>query len=122
MRPYVAGGHDDVLGERAVTVHADAHAIGAQHPPARHAVAALAAHDVALGADQLALVDRLHALAELGHLPHELVPDHQRRVDGRLCPFVPGLDVQVGATDAGAQDADQDLAGSRLRLRHVPQP
>ena len=34
-------------------------------------------------------------------------------------PVVPGLDVQVGAADAGAHDADLDVAGAGFRLRAV---
>src|SRR5207247_4763752 len=103
----------------AIPVHADADAVGAQHAPTSQAVAAAPAHDVALGADKLADVHRLDALAHLGDLAHELVPDHERQLQGRLSPVVPCVDVQVGSADAGAQHANQDLARARLRLGHV---
>src|SRR5438105_11322147 len=78
--------------------------------------------DVALGADDLAGKDRRDALAQFDDLADELVPNHQWRVDGVLRPLVPAVDVEVGAADAGAEDADQNLARTRLRLRDVLQP
>ena len=47
------------------------------------------------------------------------MPRHQRHLDGALRPVVPGVDVQVGAADAGPQHAHLRLAGTRRRLRHL---
>src|SRR5207248_7346758 len=117
--PDVAGRHDDVLRKRTIALDADAHRVGAQRAAARHAVAALAADDVALGAYQLANVDGLDALAQRGNLTDELVTDDQPLLDGGLRPFVPRVDVQVGTADARAEDADQHLARAGLRLRDI---
>ena len=122
VRPEVAGRHHDELGEGAVTLDADPNGVGAQRPAAGHAVAAAPAHDVPLGADDLAWKDRGDAITQLHHLADELVPNHQRRVDGRLRPFVPALDVEVGAADSCAQDADQDLSGTWFGVGDVLQP
>ena len=75
-----------------------------------------------LGADELAGVDRGDILPELDDLADELVADDQSGLDRVLGPLVPRVDVEIGAADAGAEDADQDLSRTRLRLRHVLQP
>jgi hypothetical protein len=102
MRPHVARRHDDVLGEGAVALDADADRIRAQPSTAGQAVATFAAGDVSLGADELAPVERRHVLAQLRDLAHELVADDEAGLDGVLRPLVPGVDVEVRAADAGA--------------------
>ena len=119
--PQVPGGHDDVLGERAIALHADPDRVRAQRTPAGHAVAATPADDVSLGAHQLPHVNGLDALPELRHLTDELMAHHQGRLDRRLCPFAPGIDVEVGSTDAGPEHADQHLARRRRGFGHVVQ-
>ena len=122
VRPQVARGHDDVLGERAVTVDSDADGVGAQRPPAGQAVAAAAARDVAFRADDLAWVDRRHVFAELDDLTDELVADDQRRLDRVLRPLVPRVDVKVGAADSGAENTDQDLTRAGPGFGDVIEP
>src|SRR5690606_11177190 len=121
-RPQVGGRHHDVLGEGAVAVHADAHRVRAQVGAAAAAVAAVAADDVAFGRDALADAVAGHARAHFDHAADELVADHQAGLDGALAPFVPQVDVQVGAADGGLLDLDQDLVGTRLRDRHLLHP
>src|SRR5207249_7774516 len=122
MWPEIARGHDDVLGECAVALHPDADGVGAEGAPPGHAVPAAPAHDVTLRADDLAGVHRGHVLAELDHLAHELVPDDQAGLDRVLGPLVPGVDVQVRAADAGAEDADEHLTRPWLRFWYVLEP
>jgi hypothetical protein len=122
MRPEVAGRHDDELSEGTVSLHADPNRVRTQRAASGQAVAAAPAHDVSLSADYLAGVDRRHTVAQLHHLTDELVSDDKRGVDGRLGPLVPGFDVEVGATDACAQDADQNLAWTGNRFGHILQP
>src|SRR5205823_4067613 len=105
--------HHDVHGEGAVALDTDPDRVGTEMAAAGHAVATAAADDVALGADQLSLVQVLDTLAPAGDLADELVPDHQRRLDGRLRPLVPALDVEVGPADPGPQHPDQHLAPAR---------
>ena len=54
-----------------------------------------------------------HVRAHLLDDPHELVADHQRRADVALGPSVPGVDVQVGAADAGGEDPDEHVVDAR---------
>ena len=114
-------GHDHVLGEGAVAVNADATAVDAEVTSAGTAVAAPAADQVALGADDVADVHIEDADPHLRHLADELVAEDQRRRDRLLRPRVPGLDVQVGATDAGATHADEHVRRSGHGDRHVRQ-
>jgi hypothetical protein len=97
----------------------DPDAVGAQLTATGQAVPALSAHDVTLGSDDLAGIDGRHSVAQLHDLADELVADDQGWFDGVLRPLVPALDVEVGAADAGAQDADQDFAGTRARVRDL---
>ena len=50
------------------------------------------------------------------------VPDYERDRDGALRPGVPAIDMQVGAADAGAKDADEHIVDADGRLGHVLQP
>ena len=122
VRPQVAGRHDDELGEGAIALDSDADGVCAQGAAARHAVAAAAADDVAFGTHDLAGKHRRHAFAQLDDLAHELVADHERRLDGVLGPLVPAVDVQVGAADPCAENAKQHLTRPWLGLRHVLEP
>src|ERR1700674_4866206 len=120
--PQVDRRHHDQLGEGAVALDSDADRVGAERAPAGQAIAAAPANDMSLGSDDLARLNRRDTFAQPNHLADELVANHQRRMDRRLGPFVPALDVQIGAADARAQDADQHLAGTRRRIGYVPQP
>jgi hypothetical protein len=122
VHPHVPGRQGDVLGERAVAADAEPHCVPAQVPPPGQAVAALAAHQVALAADQVADLDVGDVPADVGDLADELVAEHQRGAHGLPRPAVVGADVQVRAADAGAEHLDQDVARADGRLGHVSQP
>src|SRR5690606_2204687 len=113
-RPQVAGRHDDVLGEGAIAVDADADRVRAEVLATGTTVAALAADDVAFGRDALADVVAGRARTQLHHAAHEFMADGQALRDGALRPLVPQVDVQVGAADRGLLEADQDLVGAGL--------
>ena len=61
-------------------------------------------------------------LADLLDAPHELVAHDQGHRDRLLRPGVPVVDVQIGAADAGLQDADQDIVDAGLGDRDLLQP
>ena len=115
--PDVRHGQRDELGERARAVDADALGVRAEVPAAGHAVAAATAHEVALAADEVTGREVVDVRSDLDDLAHELVADDHRHRDRALRPGVPGADVQVGAADAGALDADQHVVDADLRLR-----
>src|SRR5690606_30784354 len=121
-RPQVAGRHHDVLREGAVAVHADANRVGAQVLAPGAAVAAVAADDVALGRDPLPDPVAGHARAEAGDPADELVADHQALRNRALGPFIPEVDVQVGAADGGLLEADQHLVRTRFGHRNLLHP
>ena len=119
--PDVRHRQHDLLGERAVAAHAQPDRVRAEVPAAGPAVAAAAADDVALAADDVADCEVVDVAAELEDLADELVADDERRPDRLLGPGVPVGDVEVGAADAGLQDADPDVVDAHRRLRHVAQ-
>ncbi len=120
--PDVGLRHAQVLGEAALAVHPHPAGAGAQVTPARQAVAAVPADQVALPAHRLAgekVPDHgAHALHDAG----ELVPDHQGHRHVLRGPGVPVVDVQVRAADGGFPDADQHVGGADFRLAHLLQP
>ena len=82
-------GSDDVLGEGARPVDADATGVGAEMAPAGQAVAAAAADDVALAADEVAEAEVVDVGADRDDLADELVADDHRHRDGLLRPRRP---------------------------------
>ena len=121
MVPDVGHRDRDVLGEGAGAVDADAAGVGAEVAAAGHAVATAPADDVALAADQVAYLEVVDVGADLDDLADELVADHQRHRDRRLRPGVPGVDMEVGAADAGLLDPDQDVVDADRGLGNVAQ-
>ena len=113
--PDVAGRYDEVLGERAGPGQPDAVGVRAQVASTGPAVAAAAAHDVALGADQIAHGHLGDLRAELDDLADELVADHHRHRHVLGGPLIPRVDVQVGAADSGAEHPDEYLTRGRGR-------
>src|SRR5205807_3493321 len=100
-RQHVGGGHGDVLGERAVAVHADDAGVLADVAVAGAALETVSAHYMPLGGDELPGLELRHAAAHRHDLPGELVPDHQGWPEAAFRPRIPVGDVQVGAADAG---------------------
>src|SRR5699024_10182020 len=84
-------------------------------------VAAAPAQQVTLAGDEVPDRDLGHTRTDLDHLTAELVAHHQGRPDCLLRPLVPGLDVQVGAAQAGGRDLDQHVPVPDRRLRNLGQ-
>ena len=122
VMPDVRHRQRDQLGERPGPVDAHAARVRAQVAAAGHAVAASAAHDVALARDDVAGVEVAHVRPDGDDLADELVADRHRDRDRPLGPGVPASDVQIGAADARAADADQDVVQAVVRLRDVLEP
>src|SRR5664280_2767819 len=76
------------------------------------AVAAVSADHMPLTGDHVTDSDRVHLGAYLHDVADELVSRNQGSVDGAGGPAVPGLDVQIGAADARAGDANLDVVGA----------
>ena len=96
--------------------------IGAEMAAAGHAVAAAAADDMALAGDDHAGRVIVDVVADLDDLADEFVADHHRHRDRLLRPFVPFVDVQIGAADRGALHLDLDVVDAGLGLGHVLEP
>ena len=101
---------------------ADAERVAAEMPPARTAVAALAADDMALARDPLADMVFGDRRADLGDLADELMADDHRHRNGLLRPLVPVPDMHVGAADRGFLHPDQHVVRAGFRHRHMLHP
>src|SRR5207253_7855496 len=106
QRQHVGGGHGDVLGERAVAIHADDAGVLADVAVPGTALEAVSAHDMALGGHQLAWPKLGDAIARRHDLPGEFVTHHQRRLDAALRPRVPVGDVDVRAAHPGVRSEE----------------
>src|SRR5690606_37024926 len=118
----VEGRYDEILGEGALAVDADAVAVAAQVAAAGAAVAAVAAGDVSLAGDPVADLEAAHLLADADHLADVLVAHHHGHRDGFAGPFVPVVDVHVGAADGGLADADEQVVVTDLGFWHLGEP
>ncbi len=119
LHPDVGRGDDDVVGERAVAVDPHAHRVDAQVPAPGPAVAADAAHDVALAGDPVTDGHVVDVGPDLDDLAEELVAEGHRHLHGRRGPLVPLLEVQVGAAQPGPQHPDLDVLVAARRLGDV---
>src|SRR5262249_55565419 len=122
MPPDVGHRQRDVLGERARPVHTDALGVCAQMTPPREAIAAAPAHDVAFSADDIAREEVADVRTDLDDPADELMPDRHRHGNGLLRPIVPLVDVDVGAADAGLENANQNVVDADPGLLDIFQP
>ncbi len=121
MDPDVGFRDHHVLGEGAVALHAHADGVDAHLAAARAAVAADAAHHVALAGYPVAHFDVADVRAHRHHFAVELVAGDQRGLDDALRPGVPGLDVEVGAADPGGHHPDFYVGRTGFRFGPVHQ-
>ncbi len=112
----------DELAEGAGTVDADAERVAAEMAPARPAVAALAADDMAFAGDPLADMILGDGRTDLGDLAAEFMTDDHRHRNGLLRPLVPVPDMHVGAADGRFLHADQNVVRPDFRHRYILHP
>lgn len=124
VHPHVLGGQDHVLGEGAVAADPEADRAAAQVAAAGQAVAALAAHQVALAADQCADLDVPDVGAQRRDLADELVAEDEgvltapcaQPSQARMCRSVPQMPVRstLISTSPGP------YSGSGTSMSHRP--
>ena len=122
VKPDVGHRQGEILGKRSRPIDADALGVFAEMPAAGEAVAAAAADDVPLAADDVADVKVLDIRADFDDPADKLMAHHHRHGDRLLGPGVPFVDVHVGAADAGPQDLDQHIVDADLGHGDVVEP
>jgi hypothetical protein len=90
--------------------------------PAREAVSAMTANDMAFSAHHLPGKKVLHVGANFDNFADELVADDHRHGNGLLRPFIPFIDVNIGAANAGAVDADENVVDADFGLGNLLKP
>src|SRR5215207_10712813 len=108
--PGVPGGHRNILGESAVQVYTNSTCVDAQMAPAGATVATPATDQMSLAADEIAYRNVGDAGANLNHLATEFMAHRHGRVQSLPRPFIPRLDVQIGAANACGLNLDQHIA------------
>ena len=96
--------------------------VGAEVAAAGEAVAAASADDVTFAGDDLADGEIGDVGADGDDLADELVADGEADGDGGAGPGVPVVDVEVGAADAGVEDANLYVVDADLGLGNVFEP
>src|SRR5665213_225128 len=91
-------------------------------PPPGKTIAASPTYDVSLPADQIAGMKILHIGSDFDNLSTEFVPDRQRHTNRGLRPFVPIVNVEVGAANSRAKHANFDVIDAGLRLGDIFEP
>ena len=119
--PQVASRHGNVLGPAAVAVDADDLRVLADVSVAGAALRAFAADDMALGGNKIALAYLRHVASHGHDMAAQLVTHHQGRVDALARPFIPFVDVQIGAADGRSAHFDQCVLWPERRNRNLAQ-
>ena len=102
------------LGEGTGAVDADSFGVGAKVAAAGEAVAAAAANEVTFRGDVVPDLEVRDPGPKFLDVSAELVTHGHGDRDGALGPGIPVVDVEVGATDGGFADADEDIHRSRF--------
>src|SRR5690348_6474127 len=113
--PDVARGDADKFGEAAVGIYADNFHVAAKMRLSGATGAAMAAVHMHLGADEIAGLERFDFGADFFDGPAEFVAEGHRRANARGGPFVPMVDMKVGAADGGGADADENVRRAKRR-------
>ena len=115
--------NEHLLGERSRPVAADADlvAVRADVVVAGAAVFASAATEHRVAGDALAEPRLVGGIADCDYAPGPLVAEAQREARVALLDVrhLAGVELDVGAADADPFDVDEQLSGSRDRIRHL---
>src|SRR4029079_5595638 len=107
LMPEIRHRKRDVFRERTGALDAEPDRMSAEVAAPGHAVAAAAADDVPLAADDVAGAEVAYVRPDLDDLADELVADHERDGDRLLRPGVPRVDVEIRAANPGFADPDE---------------
>ena len=108
-----------ILGECPIGINAnDFHAL-ANMRFAGAALQALATGNMHLGGYEIAFLNASHFIAERRHLSAEFMSWNQRRMNPVLCPAVPVVDVQIGATNGCNLHLHQHLGAPESGNLHL---
>src|ERR1700733_11407423 len=122
MAPDVGHGESDVFSESAGAVDADAGGVGAEMAAAGEAVAAATAGHMAFAGDEVADLEVGDVGADGGDFSDEFMADGHGDGDGLLSPLVPLINVDIGAADACAANADEDVVDAIVGLGYILEP
>src|SRR5580693_4301013 len=96
--------------------------MGAEVAAAGEAVAAASADDMAFAGDEVADLEVGDVGADGRKFADELMADDHGNGYGLLGPLVPLINMDIGAADSGAADADEDVVDAVFGLGNVLEP
>jgi hypothetical protein len=103
------------LREAAIAIDPDDLDLAADMPLPGPAKVAMAAADMTFTRHLFAPREGLDSFPDRFDHTHEFVPYDEGWMDAALGPFIPRVDMEIGAADTGFFDADQDVVSSARR-------
>src|SRR5882762_142275 len=91
-------------------------------PPSREAIPAVSTGNVSLAHDEIPARKSFHVFTDSVNDTGKLVTDGHRHWNGFLRPFIPVVDMHVGATDRRLQHPDQHLVTADFWDRNILEP
>src|ERR1700691_1619047 len=122
MPPNVGHGQRNEFSKGSRSIHAHAQRMRTQVPPSCQAIAAAATDHMPLATHDIAWIEVVDVRAHSDDLPDKFVPDGHRHRNRLLRPGVPLVDMNVGTTDAGISNANQNVVDADGRFSNLFQP
>ena len=113
-RNYIILRNDKILSKRTIPVYTNANGITAEVLAAFTTVTADTAGDVAFTGHDLAHFILGYCRADFNDFTTILVADRRSDFDRFLGPFIPVVNMQIGAADGGLMDFDLDIIGANF--------
>ena len=115
----IVGRHQDILGKAAMHPATNRFALWAQvGQTGATEVTFVADREIGLTRDAIPHLTIGHAFANVRHQPGHFMPHDDRRIGGILAV----IDMNIGATDPGSFDFNQNMVGPDFRHRDFQQP
>src|SRR4051794_16604306 len=122
MPPDVRHRQRDEFCKSAGAVYSNAFCVRTEMAAAREAISAAAANHMPFPANNLANVKIGDVGAGLHYFTNELMTNHHGHRNGFPRPFIPFENVNVGAANSGAVNANQHVVDADGGLRNIFQP
>ena len=118
----VKGGYGQIFGKGTGSIDPDPSCVRSEMEMPGPRGPALVTHQMALPGHPQAFFQALDMIAQTDDLADIFMADDHRHRDGRGGPFVPIVNMNIGAADRGFFDLDEHIVGTRLGYRLLLHP